>query len=72
MKKFIDKFGEWLRHKVCVIIIKQWKISKKIEKSFQLLNKKSPYQFRDEQSIEQQTHDLASTNEQQEMSLTFY
>ena len=49
MKTFIDEFGQWLRHKIRVIIIKQWKISKKIEKSLQALNKKLPYKFSDEQ-----------------------
>ncbi len=49
MKVFIDEFGQWLRHKIRVIIIKQWKIPSKIEKSLQLLNKKLPYKFNDEQ-----------------------
>lgn len=46
MKMFIDKFGQWLRHKVRVIIIKQWKKSDKIERSLQLLNRKLPYKFK--------------------------
>ena len=49
MKKFIDKFGQWLRHKIRVIIIKQWKKPKKIYRSLQLLNKKMPYHFTEEQ-----------------------
>ena len=49
MKQFIEEFGQWLRHKIRVIIIKQWKIPKKIEKSLQLLNKKLPYKFSEEQ-----------------------
>ena len=49
MKIFIDEFGQWLRHKIRVIIIKQWKIPGKIERSLQLLNKKLPYKFCDEQ-----------------------
>lgn len=49
MKVFIDTFGQWLRHKIRVIILKQWKKPKKIYKSLQLLNKKLPYQFTEEQ-----------------------
>lgn len=48
MKIFMDKFGQWLRHKIRVIIIKQWKKPKKIYRSLQLLNRKLPYQFTDE------------------------
>lgn len=39
MKQFIDKFGQWLRHKVRVIIIKQWKIPSRINTNLQRLNK---------------------------------
>lgn len=49
MKIFIDEFGQWLRHKIRVIIIKQWKKPDKIERSLQLLNRKLPYKFNDEQ-----------------------
>jgi RNA-directed DNA polymerase len=49
MKMFIDKFGQWLRHKIRVIIIKQWKKPRKIYKNLQLLNRKLPYKFREEQ-----------------------
>ena len=49
MKIFMDKFGQWLRHKIRVIIIKRWKKSEKIYKSLQLLNKKLPYKFSEEQ-----------------------
>ena len=49
MKIFIDEFGQWLRHKIRVIIIKQWKKPDKIERSLQLLNRKHPYKFSDEQ-----------------------
>lgn len=38
MKKFIDKFGQWLRHKVRVIIIKQWKLPTKIYLNLKALN----------------------------------
>lgn len=33
MKKFLEEFGGWLRHKVRVIIIKQWKKPKTIFKN---------------------------------------
>ena len=49
MRNFIDKFGQWLRHKIRVIIIKQWKKPRKIYKSLQLLNRKLPYKFSEEQ-----------------------
>ena len=49
MKTFIDEFGQWLRHKVRVIILKQWKTSTRIHRSLQLLNKKLPYRFTDGQ-----------------------
>ena len=49
MKNFIDDFGQWLRHKIRVIILKQWKTSTRIYRSLQLLNKKLPYHFTDEQ-----------------------
>ncbi len=39
MKTFIDKFGQWLRHKIRVIIIKQWKVPKRIYKNLQKLNR---------------------------------
>ena len=49
MRNFIDKFGQWLRHKIRVIIIKQWKKPRKIYKNLQLLNRKLPYKFSEEQ-----------------------
>ncbi|WP_341463272.1 group II intron maturase-specific domain-containing protein [Lactobacillus taiwanensis] len=30
MNKFIKQFSQWLRHKVRVVIIKQWKLPKRI------------------------------------------
>ena len=39
MKKFIDKFGPWLRHKVRVIIVKQWKKPKTIYENLMKVNK---------------------------------
>lgn len=38
MKIFIDKFGQWLRHKVRVIIIKQWKLPTRIYLNLKALN----------------------------------
>lgn len=38
MKMYLDKFGQWLRHKVRVIIIKQWKVPRRIFKNLQKLN----------------------------------
>lgn len=39
MKQFIDDFGQWLRHKVRVIIVKQWKKPKTIYRNLQIINK---------------------------------
>lgn len=39
MKGFIDKFGQWLRHKIRVILFKQWKKPKRIYKNLQKLKK---------------------------------
>jgi group II intron reverse transcriptase/maturase len=39
MKMFLTEFGQWLRHKVRVIIIKQWKKPKRIYTNLQRLNK---------------------------------
>ena len=48
MKGFIDKFGQWLRHKVRVIIIKQWKKTLTIYRNLQRLNKSFKCNFEDE------------------------
>ena len=39
MKSFLDKFGQWLRHKVRVIIVKQWKKPLTIYRNLMRLNK---------------------------------
>ena len=39
MKRFIEEFGSWLRHKVRVVILKQWKRPKTIYKNLQKLNR---------------------------------
>ncbi|MCQ2427447.1 MAG: recombinase [Clostridia bacterium] len=38
MKTFIDIFGQWLRHRIRVIIIKQWKKGTRIYKNLQRIN----------------------------------
>ena len=48
MKGFLDEFGQWLRHKVRVIIIKQWKITSRIYTNLQRLNKAFKCNFDDE------------------------
>jgi group II intron reverse transcriptase/maturase len=50
MKEFMEKFGQWLRHKIRVIIIKQWKRPKTIFKNLSFLNRKFKNGF-DEESI---------------------
>ena len=49
MKTFLDEFGQWLRHKVRVIIIKQWKISKRIYINLQRLNIRFKCRMTDEE-----------------------
>lgn len=38
MKIFIEEYGQWLRHKVRVVILKQWKKSRRIYLNLQKLN----------------------------------
>lgn len=40
MKQFMEEFGTWLRHKIRVIIIKQWKKPKTIYRNLCYLNRK--------------------------------
>ena len=49
MKKFIDEFGQWLRHKVRVIIVKQWKKPKTIYENLMKVNKAYNGGFTDEE-----------------------
>lgn len=48
MKHFLEKFGQWLRYKIRVIIIKQWKITSRIYTNLQRLNKALKCNFDDE------------------------
>ena len=48
MKSFIESFGQWLRHKVRVIIITQWKKPMRIYTNLQRLNKAFKGKFEDE------------------------
>ena len=48
MKLFIDNFGQWLRHKVRVIIIKQWKKPQRIYINLKRLNRAYKSNFEDE------------------------
>ncbi len=49
MKLFIDEFGQWLRHKVRVIIVKQWKKTITIYRNLQMINKAHKCGFTDEE-----------------------
>ena len=40
MKGFMEEFGAWLRHKIRVILIKQWKNPRTIYKNLSYLNRK--------------------------------
>lgn len=48
IKLFLDKFGQWLRHKIRCIIIKQWKIPKAIYRNLMKLNEVCRCKFSDE------------------------
>ena len=48
MKTFIAEFGQWLRHKIRVIIIKQWKKPKRIYINLQRINKRFKCNFNEE------------------------
>lgn len=39
MKGFLNQYGQWLRHKVRVVILKQWKKPKTIYRNLQKLNR---------------------------------
>ena len=39
MKGFLEQYGQWLRHKVRVVILKQWKKPKTIYRNLQKLNR---------------------------------
>lgn len=49
MKQFLDEFGQWLRHKVRCIIIKQWKRPKTIYRNLMKLNKACRCGFSEEE-----------------------
>ena len=40
MKQFMEEFGAWLRHKIRVIVIKQWKKPKTIYRNLSYVNRK--------------------------------
>lgn len=48
IKLFLDKFGQWLRHKIRCIIIKQWKKPKTIYRNLMKLNKACRCNFSEE------------------------
>lgn len=48
IKVFLFKFGQWMRHKIRVIIIKQWKLPKRIYTNLMRINKAFKCKFRDE------------------------
>lgn len=48
MKTFMKEFGEWLRHKIRVVIIKQWKKPMRIYMNLQKINKRFKCNFTDE------------------------
>ncbi|MDY3931785.1 MAG: reverse transcriptase domain-containing protein [Erysipelotrichaceae bacterium] len=51
MKTFLGKYGAWMRHKVRVIIIKQWKIPKRIDVNLRRINAKFHCNFTEEDTF---------------------
>ena len=49
MKQYMDEFGQWLRHKIRVIVLKQWKTPKTIHRNLSYLNKKYKNGFSQEE-----------------------
>ena len=49
MKQYMDEFGQWLRHKIRVIVLKQWKTPKTIHRNLSYLNKKNKNGFSQEE-----------------------
>lgn len=48
MKQFMEEFGKWLRHKIRVIVLKQWKTPKTIYRNLSYLNRKYKNGFSEE------------------------
>ena len=48
MKQFMEEFGQWLRHKIRVIVMKQWKKPKTIYRNLCYLNRKNHNGFSQE------------------------
>ena len=48
MRAFIEEFGQWLRHKIRVIILKQWKLRPRIYQNLKYLNDKYKYNLSEE------------------------
>ena len=48
MKYFLFGFGQWLRHKIRVVIIKQWKRPRRIYTNLMRINKALKCNFSDE------------------------
>ncbi len=51
MKIFLEEYGQWLRHKVRVVILKQWKKPKRIYLNLQKLNRIVGCNFTDEEML---------------------
>lgn len=49
MKQFMEEFGQWLRHKIRVIVLKQWKTPKTIYRNLCYLNRKHRNGFSQEE-----------------------
>ena len=48
MKQFVEELGQWLRHKIRMIVMKQWKKPKTIYRNLSYLNRKNRNGFSQE------------------------
>ncbi len=48
MKQYMEELGQWLRHKIRVIVMKQWKTPKTIYRNLSYLNRKNKNGFNQE------------------------
>lgn len=51
MKGFLDEYGQWLRHKVRVVILKQWKEPRSIYKNLKKMNRVVVCNFTEEENF---------------------
>ncbi len=66
MKQFVKELGEWLRHKIRVIVMKQWKRPKTIYRNLSYLNWKHKNRFAIKKYLKLQIRDWVGTKKRNE------